>query len=81
MSVVYSSHLFNYYRLGGEVSKVFPDLLLTTMEILYSQYKALKGKDIYTFNTDAGKEKVRRCNRSKYTCIPKLIEFTPRFCL
>lgn len=32
-------------RLGGEVCKVFPDLLLTTMDILYNQYKQLKGKD------------------------------------
>lgn len=32
-------------RLGGEVCKVFPDLLLATMDILYNQYKQLKGKD------------------------------------
>lgn len=51
-------NIFGYCRLGGEVSKVFPDLLLTTMEILYTQYKTLKGKDIYTFNTDAAREKV-----------------------
>lgn len=25
--------------------KVFPDLLLATMDILYNQYKQLKGKD------------------------------------
>lgn len=32
------------------------------MEILYTQYKALKGKDVYTFNTDAAKEKVQICD-------------------
>lgn len=31
-----------FKRLGGEVSKVFPDLLLATMDILYTQYKALR---------------------------------------
>lgn len=45
-------------RLGGEVSKVFPELLLTTMEILYTQYKTLKGRDNYSFSTDTGREKV-----------------------
>lgn len=31
-----------FRRLGGEVSKVFPDLLLATMDILYTQYRALR---------------------------------------
>lgn len=31
-----------FKRLGGEVSKVFPDLLLATMDILYTQYRALR---------------------------------------
>lgn len=32
------------FRLGAEVCKVFPDLLLATMDILYSQYKMIKTK-------------------------------------
>ena len=44
-------------RLGSEISKVFPDLLLATMDILYSQYKTLKGKDVYTFNADENRER------------------------
>lgn len=52
--------LFCYcFRLGGEVSKVFPDILLATMEIIHLQYKNLKGRDGYTFNTDETKERVR----------------------
>lgn len=47
------------HRLGGEVSKVFPDLLLATMDIIHTQYKSLKGRDGYTFNTDETKERVR----------------------
>lgn len=46
------------YRLGGEVSKVFPDLLLATMDIIHTQYKNLKGRDGYAFNTDEAKERV-----------------------
>lgn len=33
---------FILLRLGPEVCKVFPDLLLATMDILYSQYKMIK---------------------------------------
>lgn len=51
--------LADIYRLGGEVSKVFPDLLLATMDIIHTQYKNLKGRDGYTFNTDEAKERVR----------------------
>lgn len=50
---------FLEHRLGGEVSKVFPDLLLATMDIIHTQYKDLKGRDGYTFNTDDAKERVR----------------------
>lgn len=46
------------HRLGGEVSKVFPDVLLATMDIIHTQYKNLKGRDGYTFNTDEAKERV-----------------------
>lgn len=40
------------------MSKVFPDLLLATMDILYAQYKNLKGRDAYTLNVDDAKEQV-----------------------
>lgn len=35
----------NFKRYGSEISKVFPDLLLATMDILYTQYKMIKGND------------------------------------
>lgn len=35
----------NFKRYGSEISKVFPDLLLATMDILYAQYKIIKGND------------------------------------
>lgn len=47
-------------RLGSEVSKVFPDLLLATMDILYSQYKLIKtkgGGSSSAFGGDAGNER------------------------
>lgn len=44
------------------MSKVFPDLLLATMDIIHTQYKNLKGRDGYTFNTDETKERVRGCS-------------------
>lgn len=47
-----------FYRLGGEVSKVYPDLLLATMDILYTQYKNIRGKDRGAFN-DQARETVR----------------------
>lgn len=37
--------LHNFKRLGGEVCKVLPDLLLATMDIVYNKYKVLKGRD------------------------------------
>lgn len=46
-------------RLGGEVCKVFPDLLLATMDILHNQYKQLKGKDGGVINNEY-KERVSR---------------------
>lgn len=42
---VFFNAFFTYtHRLGTEVCKVFPDLLLATMDILYSQYKMIKTK-------------------------------------
>lgn len=55
--LLFDAFLANY-RLGGEVSKVFPDLLLATMDIIHTQYKNLKGRDGYSFNTDEAKERV-----------------------
>ena len=34
------------------ICKVYPDILLAAMIILYSQYKAIKGKDIDMLDTD-----------------------------
>lgn len=46
----------NFKRMGGEICKVYPDLLLATMDILYSQYKIIKGKD--SGFLDTGRERV-----------------------
>lgn len=47
-----------FRSLGGELSRVYPDLLLATMDILYTQYKKLKSKDSGMFN-EAAREKVK----------------------
>lgn len=59
------------YRLGGEVSKVFPDLLLATMDIIHTQYKNLKGRDGYTFNTDEAKERVSHIVKMRFILFNK----------
>lgn len=65
LALLYSDHNYSNHfeylllRLGGEVNKVFPDLLLATMDIIHTQYKNLKGRDGYAFNTDENKERVR----------------------
>nr|CAD7410872.1 unnamed protein product [Timema cristinae] len=35
----------NFRRLGDEICRVIPDILIATMNILYSQYNSLKGSD------------------------------------
>ena len=41
----------NFKKLGGEVNKVLPDLLLAAMDIVFKKYKGLKsGKDISMFD-------------------------------
>ena len=41
----------NFKKLGGEINKVLPDLLLAAMDIVFKKYKALKsGKDISVFD-------------------------------
>lgn len=35
----------NFKRLSGEICKVFPDVLLAAMDILYTQYKDIKEND------------------------------------
>ncbi|XP_037938860.1 nuclear pore complex protein Nup93-1-like [Teleopsis dalmanni] len=35
----------NFRRLSGEICKVFPDILLATMDILFTQYKTIKNKE------------------------------------
>lgn len=51
--------LSNFKRLGGEICKVYPDILLAAMDILYSQYKAVKSKDIGMLDT--GRDSVSKC--------------------
>lgn len=45
----------NFKRLSGEVCKVIPDLLLATMDIAYTKFKTMKGKDVAKFD-DLGKK-------------------------
>uniref|UniRef100_A0A7G3AGN5 Nuclear pore protein n=1 Tax=Lutzomyia longipalpis TaxID=7200 RepID=A0A7G3AGN5_LUTLO len=42
------SCLRNFKELRVEVCKVFPDILLATMDILHSQYRSIKGKGVQT---------------------------------
>lgn len=46
----------NFKRLGGEICKVYPDILLAAMDILYAQYKSVKGRD--TGIVDTGRDRV-----------------------
>lgn len=48
----------NFKRYGGEISKVFPDLLLATMDILYTQYKMIKSNDS-TICNESARDQVR----------------------
>uniref|UniRef100_A0A1A9ZUH8 Nuclear pore protein n=1 Tax=Glossina pallidipes TaxID=7398 RepID=A0A1A9ZUH8_GLOPL len=45
--------LNNFKGLGSEIIKVYPDILLAKMDILYSQYKMLKGKDTGMLNRES----------------------------
>lgn len=43
--------LNNFKKLGGEINKVLPDLLLAAMDIVFKKYKGLKsGKDISVYD-------------------------------
>jgi nuclear pore complex protein Nup93 len=56
-SLILNKFLFN--RIGGEVCKILPDLLLSAMEIIYKKYTSLKSKDIPKFNDGNSEEKLR----------------------
>lgn len=47
----------NFKTLSGEVSKVFPEVLLATMDILYNKYKIIKSKEVNRFE-NVGHERV-----------------------
>lgn len=47
------------HRTGGEVCKILPDLLLSTMEIIYKKYTTLKSKDISRSNEINADEKLK----------------------
>jgi nuclear pore complex protein Nup93 len=49
----------NFRRLSGEICKVFPDLLLATMNIIFEKYKTLRGKDVSRFE-NTGRESVSK---------------------
>lgn len=54
----------NFKRVGGEICKVYPDILLATMDILYSQYKSIRGKEGGGF-IDSGRDRVSLLNSLK----------------
>lgn len=47
----------NFKKFGGEISKVFPDVLLAAMDILFKKYKALRAKETTSFD-DTGRDRV-----------------------
>lgn len=51
--------MLNTFRIGGEVCKILPDLLLSAMEIIYKKYTSLKSKDVMKFNDGNGEDKLR----------------------
>uniref|UniRef100_A0A1A9WJ14 Nuclear pore protein n=1 Tax=Glossina brevipalpis TaxID=37001 RepID=A0A1A9WJ14_9MUSC len=57
--------LNNFKRLGSEVSKVYSDILLAAMDILYSQYKILKGKDTGMLDSGSDSQLQHLCQRAK----------------
>lgn len=63
-------------RLGAEVCKVFPDLLLSTMDILYSQYKAIKSKSASTFG-ESGNERELNTLRDQAKAITNMAATIP----
>lgn len=48
----------NFKRLSGEICKVYPDILLATMDILYAQYKNVKSKEGGAGMLDTGRDRV-----------------------
>ncbi|KAG5670116.1 hypothetical protein PVAND_000399 [Polypedilum vanderplanki] len=48
----------NFKKTGGEVCKILPDLLLSTMEIIYKKYTMLK-KDVNKFNESVSDDKLK----------------------
>lgn len=52
------SSINNFKKLSGEVAKVFPDVLLAAMDILFRKYKSLKAQELKHFDTTGGHERV-----------------------
>lgn len=51
--------VLSIHRIGGEVCKILPDLLLSAMEIIYKKYTSLKGKEIAKFSGGNNEDKLR----------------------
>lgn len=65
----------NFKRLGGEICKVYPDILLAAMDILYSQYKNIKGKD--TGMLDTGRDNQLQHLRQKAKALTNMAATVP----
>ncbi|XP_039959553.1 nuclear pore complex protein Nup93-1-like [Bactrocera tryoni] len=65
----------NFKRLGGEICKVYPDILLAAMDILYAQYKSVKGRD--TGIVDTGRDRQLQHLREKAKAITNMAATVP----
>ncbi|CAG9807920.1 unnamed protein product [Chironomus riparius] len=49
----------NFKKTGGEVCKILPDILLSTMDIIYKKYTTIKNKEISRFNEGNSDDKLK----------------------
>ncbi|XP_055914053.1 nuclear pore complex protein Nup93-1-like [Eupeodes corollae] len=66
----------NFKRIGGEICKVYPDILLATMDILYSQYKSIRGKEGGGF-IDSGRDRQLAHLREKAKALTNMAATVP----
>lgn len=64
----------NFKKLSGEVTKVFPEVLLATMDILYKKYRTVKSKEVSRFE-NVGHERVSFSFTIKMNLISYIIIF------
>ncbi|XP_055389893.1 nuclear pore complex protein Nup93-1 [Condylostylus longicornis] len=65
----------NFKRLSGEVCKVYPDILLATMDILHIEYKKIKGNNASYI--DKGRDKQLQHLREKAKALTSMAGIVP----